>query len=148
MDAKQLGARLFMDCWDGGDFDVLDEILNSNHVFHLAEGDVVGIPAYRELLAGYYQAFNPTFELKHIIAEDNYAACHYTEVGRFSNDWVTSEGTYIATDQGYSTFGVELIHTSNGRILEAWPGHESLTHFTQAGLYEFKGKTSKSANDA
>lgn len=138
MDAKQLGVRLFMDCWDGGKFEVLEEILDASHKFHLAEGDLEGIPAYRELLEGYYRAFNPSFELKHVIGEGDFAAIHYAEAGTFSNDWRTPDGLLKSTGRKYQTFGVELIHARQGKILEAWPGHQSLPHYTQVGLCELK----------
>jgi len=135
MDAKQLGRRLFMECWDAGKFAVLDEILDADHKFHLPEGDLDGIPAYREMLEGYYQAFNPTFEIMHVIGEGDYAAIHYTDTGNFVNDLEDSSGMLKATGQSYSTFGVELIYTKKGKIIEAWPGHQSLAHYTQVGLY-------------
>ena len=139
MDAKSLGTKLFKECWNQGKFEVLNDILNPKHIFHLAEGDLEGIPAYRELLEGYYRALNPTFELKHVIGEGSYAAIHYTESGTFLNDWTTPENTFKATGKKYSTFGVELINVNDGKIVEAWPGHESLTHYTQIGLVEWKG---------
>ena len=104
MDAKSLGRKLFNECWNQGKFELLNDILSPKHIFHLAEVDLEGIPAYRELLEGYYNALNPTFELKHVIAEGSYAAIHYTESGTFLNDWVTPESTYKATGQKYSTF--------------------------------------------
>ena len=54
------------------------------------------------------------------------------------NDWITAESTYKATGKKYSTSGVELINVNEGKIVEAWPGHDSLTHYTQIGLAELK----------
>ena len=124
-----------MECWGAGKFAVVDEILHADHKFHLPEGDLDGIPAYREMLEGYYRAFNPTIEVLHIIGEGDYAAIHYTDTGKSENALEVSSGLLKATGQSYSTFGVELIRARKGKILEAWPGHQSLAQYTQAGLY-------------
>ena len=124
-----------MECWGAGEFAVVDEILHADHKFHLPEGDLDGIPAYREMLEGYYRAFNPTIEVLRIIGEGDYAAIHYTDTGKSVNAMEVSSGLLKATGQSYSTFGVELIRTRKGKIIEAWPGHQSLAQYTQAGLY-------------
>ncbi len=137
MNPKALGRRLFMECWNEASTDVLEEILSPDHIFHLAGEDLVGIPAYRAMLEGYCRAFAPTFELKHVIAEDDFAAIHYVETGKFAADWVTASRVLKATGLSYSTFGVELISVRDDQISEAWPGHDSLTHFVQAGIVRF-----------
>ncbi len=111
--------------------------MHENHVFHLAEGDLEGITAYKTLIGPYLNALNPTFEIQHVIGEGDFAAVHYTESGRFSKDWVTPEQTFEATGFEYKTFGVELIRAEAGKIVEAWPGHESATHYIQIGLTEW-----------
>ena len=134
MNAKELGKTLFDECWGKGNLDLLDQILDAKHLFHLAEGDVEDIMAYKETIGPYLNALHPRFEIQHVIGEEAYAAIHYTETGRFSDDWITPNGIIKATGLEYSTFGVELIRVEAGKIVEAWPGHESATHYTQIGL--------------
>lgn len=139
MNAKELASTLFNECWNRGNFELLAELLSEKHLFHLAERDLEGIQAYREMLEPYLKALHPSFEIQHVISEGNLAAIHYTETGRFSDDWVTPNGVYKATGLEYSTFGVELIRVESGRIAEAWPGHDSATHYTQIGLAKWVG---------
>ncbi len=134
MNAKELGTTLFEECWNNKAIELLDELLDENHLFHLAEGDLEGISAYKEMIEPYLNALSPTFEIQHVIGEGDYAAVHYTESGRFSKDWVTPEQTFKATGFEYKTFGVELIRVDSNKIIEAWPGHESATHYTQIGM--------------
>jgi predicted ester cyclase len=138
MDAKSLGVRLFEECWDQGQLSVLDEILDPQHIFHVSGESIQGAAAYKAMLSAYHEALNPNFVIKHVIAEGNFAAIHYEESGVFAKDWVDGEMAHKATGNKYATFGVELIRVEDGRIVEAWPGHDSATHFTQIGILEWR----------
>ena len=138
MDTRSLGIRLFEECCNQARLEILDELLHPNHLFHLADGSLKGIDAYRDLLDGYHKALEPTFTIGHVIAENEFAAVHYEESGVFANDWITGDTVIKATGKKYATFGVELIRATEGLIIEARPGHDSLTHYTQIGLVEWK----------
>lgn len=137
MHIKRLAVRLFQECWHEGRLGVLDEILAPGHVFHPSAGDMVGIQTYRDMLAAYRRAFTPTYQIVNTIAEGDYAALHYIERGRFDAAWEWAGGQFLATGKTYQTFGVEMLRGSGGRIVEAWPGHDSFTHFSGAGLARF-----------
>ena len=137
MDGRTLARSLFLDCWSGGRLELLEELLAADHRFHPSEGDLVGVEDYRALLACYRRAFSPTFEIRHLIAEGDLVAVHYEEAGVFAADWTLGDAHIAATGLPYETFGVELLRIEGDRIAEAWPGHDSLTHWTRIGVARF-----------
>jgi predicted ester cyclase len=113
-------------------FDELDEIFHPDYVDHTPTGDVEGVPAFKEYLRGWIEAFpDGRFEVSNIIVEDDMAAWQ----PRFTG---TNTGPLMGmppTGREVDVLGLHMGRIAeDGRPIEHWVGSDMLVTMQQLGL--------------
>ncbi|MFF2080998.1 ester cyclase [Kitasatospora sp. NPDC058162] len=114
---KTLANRV-LDGTARGDLSVIDECMAADYRDHDfgSEGDAVGLPAVKERVSGYMNAFDFTFEIESQIAEGDEVATrwtwHATQKAAFGN--VPNTGKSVI-GRGTTTF-----RCKDGKIVEGW----------------------------
>jgi predicted ester cyclase len=122
MDENEVVVRRFFDeVWSGGRFDVIEELVASDHLHHISGVPVQG-PEGVSQLAGWLRRTFPDLKM---ILEDVITAQEKVVVR-----W-TAEGTYAGDDlpaaQGRRVryTGIDIVHVKNGKIVELWGNNDA-----------------------
>ena len=114
---QTLARRFFNECWNQGAVNLVDDLLDSNHVHHFPDEDVKGAENIKELIVKLRTAFpDIVFTIDdEIIAQDKVVfrwTARCTHLGDFYG--IPPTGNYIE----YT--GIDIIRCANGRIVELW----------------------------
>ena len=128
---KQQIERIF-DAFNRRAFDELDGIFHPDYVDHTPMGDLVGIPAFKEYVKGWLDAFpDGKFELSNVIVEGELAAWQ----PRFTG---TNTGSLMGmppTGKPVDVLGLHMGRLSDdGRPIEHWVGNDVLMMMQQLGI--------------
>ena len=122
MDENEVVVRRFFDeVWSGGQFEVIEQLVASDHLHHISGETVQGPEGVSELARWLRRAFP---DLK-MIMEDVITA-QDTVVVRW-----TAEGTYAGEDipaaQGRRVryTGIDIVHLKNAKIVELWGNNDA-----------------------
>lgn len=124
-------ARIF-DVFNARDLDALDEIFHPDYVDHSPMGDVHGVPAFKEFVGLWLEAFpDGRFEVSNVIVEGDLAAWQ----ARFTG---TNEGALMGMPPTGRSVDVVGLHMgridAEGRPVEHWTGNDQLLMMQQLGL--------------
>jgi predicted ester cyclase len=124
-------ARIF-DVFNSGDLDALDEIFHPDYVDHSPMGEIHGLPAFKEFVRGWLDAFpDGRFEISNVIVEGDLAAWQ----ARFTG---TNQGPLMGmppTGKSVDVLGLHMGRIdSEGRPVEHWTGNDQLLMMQQLGL--------------
>src|SRR5438067_3615492 len=122
MDQEQKRAQIerIFDVFNRRALDELDEIFHPDYVDHSPEGDVHGVPAFKEAIQAWIAAFpDAQFGATHIIVEGDLAAWQATFTG-------TNTGSLMGmppTGKRVDVVGLHMGRISeDGRPIEHWMG--------------------------
>jgi predicted ester cyclase len=112
-----VARRFFNECWNEGAVDILTDIMDPEHVHHMANRDMPGPENVKKLIVALRTAF-PDF---HIDIDDEIV----------SNDKVVLRWTIRGTHRGdfygqaptgnkIEYTGIDILRFANGRIVELW----------------------------
>jgi predicted ester cyclase len=112
--------------------DELDGIFHPDYVDHTPMGDLRGVPAFKEYLQSWLDAFpDARFEVANVIVEGDMAAWQVHMTG-------THTGPLLAIPPTGKSLDVHGLHmgrlSEDGRPLEHWIGNEMLAMMQQLGL--------------
>jgi predicted ester cyclase len=134
MDQQEKKAQIerIFDAFNRRAFDELDEIFHPDYVDHTPMGDLQGVPAFKEYVQGWLNAFpDGKFELSNIIVEGDLAAWQPRFMG-------TNTGSLMgmpATGKSIDVLGLHMGRLSDdGRPIEHWVGNDVLLMMQQLGL--------------
>jgi predicted ester cyclase len=129
---KRATIERIYDAFNRRALDELDGLFHPDYVDHSPQGEIRGVPMFREYLKSWLDAFpDGRFELSHVIVEEDLAAwqSHFTG---------TNTGSLMGmppTGRRVQTRGVDMGRMSDdGRALEHWSGNEMGELMQQLGL--------------
>jgi predicted ester cyclase len=134
MDQQEKKAQIerIFDAFNRRAFDELDEIFHPDYVDHTPMGDLRGVPAFKQYMQGWLDAFpDGKFELSNIVIEGDLAAWQPRFMG-------TNTGSLMgmpATGKAIDVLGLHMGRLSDdGRPIEHWVGNDMLLMMQQLGL--------------
>jgi predicted ester cyclase len=139
-DNKRLVLRWKDEIWNKRNLNIVDELYAPDYVGHIvgASGPVRGPEAFKQLLAGYFAAFDIQYTSEFLIAEGNMVAAYDTfrfkHTGPFQGIPPTGkEATLTSTD---------IYHIVDGKIVEQWTEGNLQRALQQLGLIPAPGQAS------
>jgi predicted ester cyclase len=132
MDGKGVALRLFEEAFNGGNLDVIGELIHPDLVYHSPDGDIHGLEGARQLVIAMRSDF-PDF---HVTADDVLAEGDKVVV-RFTDSGTYEGGEFGATAMGkrVTWTGVDIFRIADGKIIEGWGVGDMLGLMRQLGVY-------------
>jgi predicted ester cyclase len=118
---------------DGGNlFEIIDEIVAPNVIYHYPNNDELsGLENLKQNRAQLHTAFSDIkHTIKYQVAEDDLVVTHYTWSGTHNKEWLGIE----PTDQKIALTILETCRLKDGKIVEAWVEFEFLGFMQQLGM--------------
>ena len=114
---RALARRFIDECWNQGKVDVIDDLLAPDHVHHFPDGDIEGADNIKEFILKMRIAF-PDIAITiddEIVSQDKVVfrwTARCTHLGDFFG--------MSPTGNSIEYTGIDIIRSSNGRIVELW----------------------------
>ncbi|NIM11618.1 MAG: DUF4440 domain-containing protein [Candidatus Aminicenantes bacterium] len=131
---KTAGRRIIEEAWNKGNFDVLDEFLAADYVYHIPPlPDVKGIEAYKQRIKEYRSAYpDLQITINEIIVEGDISALRWTlkgtHTGQFPSIPIPPTGKQVEFT------GCDLAYWKDGKIVEDWNHADFLGYMQQLGF--------------
>ena len=126
--------QVIEEAWNKGNFDVLDELLAADYVYHVPPlPDVKGIEAYKQRIKEYRSAYPDLHITIHdIIVEENISVVRWTLQG-------THKGTFSSipippTGKKVKFLGCDMSYWKDGKVVEDWNHADFLGYMKQFGF--------------
>jgi steroid delta-isomerase-like uncharacterized protein len=127
------------EAWNSGDVEALREIFSPDYLYNTPAGKDESLEQMIELLKPQMEAFpDRIFSVEDMLAKGDKVVSRF--IGRG-----THEGEFMgipATGNKFEITGIEIWRVENGKIVESWDAHDSLSLFQQLGM-ELKPKEGK-----
>lgn len=114
---KDVIRRLYSEVLNDGRLEVLDEIASPDHVEHNPfpqQGQ--GVAGLKQRASMVRTAFNPRFEIEHLIADGDKVAVMWTNTGSHVGEWFG----FAPTGKRVVAHGVDIFRLKDGRLAEHW----------------------------
>lgn len=134
-DNEAVVHREIRDVWDGGDFDVIPDLVAEDFVFHnpMLDEPARGPDGYRKLVEAFHDSFSDMeHEVDGMYAVDDVVVTRYTT--RATHD---GELMGIApTETKIEVTGIVIDHLKGGKLAERYVNDDALGLFEQIGAVE------------
>ena len=128
---KRVLSRLFEEAINGGNLDVVDEVLGADCVYHGAHEDVTGTASLKRLIETFRKAFpDLRIAIDSQIASNNKVVTRFTAVGTHESQ-LNGERP---SGKSVNITGVSILHMADGVGVEGWGMLDSLGAMRQMGL--------------
>lgn len=128
---KQAVRRLYQEGVNEGRLEVFDDLVTPDHVEHNPfPGQSQGVEGLKQRAAMVRAAFNPTFELEHVIEEGDKVAVMWTNRGTHVGDWFG----FAPTGKAVVAHGVDVFRVRDGRLAEHWDIVDTTDFWVSVGL--------------
>lgn len=128
---KMLMRRAIQEVWNGGNYDLLEELVANDFVIHAPQAEIHGPEGTRQYLKMLREAF-PNI---HFIIEDQFA-----DGDKVLTRW-TARGTHRGEFQGIpptnkqvTITGTDIDRFTDGRVVECWTITNDLSLLQQLGI--------------
>lgn len=144
--SERLYRRLIEEAFNENNFDIIDELVDDDVVFHDAgQSDPVrGQAQLKEFFEMYRKAFpDAHIEIEELLSEDDLVVARWTGTG-------THEGALMGvepTGADVEVMGMEMFRVSNGKLVEGWQVFDRLGMLQQLGALPAEVDTAVSAAD-
>jgi predicted ester cyclase len=119
--------KSFDEFWSAGRLELAQELLAPDHVHHIADQDVHGPDAVKEMARSLREAFpDLRFLLEDLLMDADKVAVRWTALGRHAGPL----GDLQATGRRARWTGIDLVRLRDGQIVELWASADAM------GLYE------------
>ena len=132
-ETKGIARRLLEEAFNGGNLDVVDELMAPEFVNHDAAlpEPIVGIEATKASIRGYRDAFpDLRLTLEEQIAEGEYVATRWSALGTHHGDLMGMP----ATGKQATVTGITIDRIVDGRFVESWTNWDTLGLMQQLGV--------------
>jgi predicted ester cyclase len=127
---KQTIVRLYEEVVNQGRLEVLDDIAWPDHIEHRPlPGQTQGREGLKQRASMLRAAFNPHFNLDHVIADDDKVAVMWTSRGTHVAEWFG----IAPTGKSIVTRGVDIFLLRDGRLAEHWDVVDVTDFLVQSG---------------
>ena len=124
------------EAWNSGDAEALKEIFSPDYVYHSGPGQEVSYEQMMEWLKPQMEAFpDRVFSVEDILSKGDKVVSRFIFKGTHEGDIEILP----ATGKKFEIFGIEIFRVENGKIVESWDLHDSLSMWLQLGI-ELKQK--------
>ena len=132
VDPKDIARRLLYEAFNGGNLDVIDELIDPDLVYHAPDGDIRGLEGARQLVIAMHSDF-PDFHVAvdDVIAEGDKVVVRFTDTGTYQGD----DFGVTATGKQVTWTGVDIFRIADGKIIEGWGVGDLLGLMRQLGVY-------------
>ena len=114
---KRIVQRFYQEVGNEGRLEVLDEIAWPDHLEHNPfPGQEQGAEGLKQRVSMVRAAFDPTFTIEHVIAEDDKVAVMWSNRGEHVGQWFG----FAPTGTSITTHGVDIHLLRDGRLAEHW----------------------------
>jgi len=139
---KQLIRRIVEQVYNGGNLDLVDEVVAGDFVIHAGANDIRGADAARQ----YVTALRAGFPDIHFTIDDQ-----FTDGDRVATRW-TARGTHTGMFQGMPATGrqvqmtaIDIDRIADGKVVECWTSVDELGLLQQLGVLPAPGEPASSA---
>jgi steroid delta-isomerase-like uncharacterized protein len=127
------------EAWNSGDVEALKEIFSLDYVYHSRPGQEVSFEQMMEWLKPQMEVFpDRVFSVEDILAKGDKVVSRFIFKGTHEGD----TERLPATGKKFEIIGIEIWRVENGKIVESWDVHDSLSMWQQLGM-ELKPKEEK-----
>jgi steroid delta-isomerase-like uncharacterized protein len=129
---KVLATRFYQEILNSRSMDTADEILSEDYIDHSAAAPgLENFKTYLGMITSVFPDINVTVE--DMFADDHKVAARLTIRGTQSGSF----RGFPATDKQATWSGMDIIHISNGKIVERWSERDFLHMLVQAGHVQY-----------
>lgn len=134
---KAVVLRLLDEVWSNGNFEVLDELVTADYVYHEPHvGDIPGPEGLKQTVMMYRSAYpDLIFESEMLIAEGDYVVNRWRSGGTHKGELMGVP----ATGKQTTSHGINIMRFENGKIAEDWTSWDSLQWLQQVGALPAMG---------
>ena len=131
---RALIHRLFEDVLNGGDMDLVDEIISTEYIEHAAlPGQESGSEGVKQRLAAFREAFpDMVWTLEDLVAEEEKAAARWSMNA-------TNQGSFMGiapTGRRVTLSGIDIYRIVGSQLIEHWHEIDALGLMQQLGRRE------------
>ena len=130
---KALARRVLEEIFNKGNLDAADELLAPDYVDHDAAmpEDIHGPEGFKQYVGAYRSAFSDLHvEIEDQIAEEDKVVTRWTGTGTHDGELAG-----IPPTGNRVTFpGMEIVHISDGKLVEGWEGYDMTNLMRQLGV--------------
>jgi steroid delta-isomerase-like uncharacterized protein len=115
--------RFFHRLWNTGETDLVEELIASDHVHHMSDGDVPGPDGVKRMVESLRTAFpDLVFRLDDVLTDADKVAVRWTASGTHAGPL----GQLEASGRFAQWSGIDILRTQNGKIVELWASADAL----------------------
>lgn len=123
--------RLYDEVANQGRLEVLDEIARADHVEHNPfPQQRQGVEGLKQRISMVRAAFNPQFNVEHMVAEGGKVAVMWSNVGTHVGEWFG----FSPTGESVTTHGVDVFLLRDGRLAEHWDVVDTTDFLAKVGV--------------
>lgn len=132
-EAEKALIRRWIELWNTGDLDAIEEFVTPDYVRHDPNGpEVRGPEAERQLVAMYLAAFpDLRFTIEHLVADEDLVLAHSTARGTHRGDLLGIP----PTERAVTVAVMDLFRLADGKIAEQWVTIDNLGMLQQIGAF-------------
>ena len=133
---KRNNRRFYEEVWNGGNLDIIDELVAPNGVFRDPTTTVQGPAGLRQYVTMYRTAFPDThFTIEDVIAEGDTVVTRWTARGTHKGELqdIPPTGKQVAMT------GIVINRLFNGKLEEGWSNFDALGMLQQLGVIPSMG---------
>ena len=120
--------RRFTDAWNGGNLDIIDEILAADYVWH--DTEISGIEPFKNNVSWWRTVFSDLhFVIEDMIAQGDKVAARFTCSGTHKADFAGVP----PTGKRVTWTAIVIFRCTGGKIVELWANEDSLGRLQQIG---------------
>lgn len=136
MDNTEVVKRYYLEVFNQGKTDVIDEIVARDHVEHNPfPGAPQGIDGVRGRVAAIRGAFNPQFTIEDVMADGDKVVVRWTNRGTHQAEWfgVPASGKQVVVT------GIDIHQIRGGKMAEHWDEVDLFGLMSQLGAIPAAG---------
>jgi predicted ester cyclase len=132
---REIGRRVLVEMWGGGDLDLADELYAPDYVDHVSRGPepetVSGAEGIKQAVRLFRSAFpDLRYTVEDTIAERDLVMARFSARGTHRGEFLGAKPTGEVI--GYT--GTDINRIVDGRIVESWVHYDALGLLQQVGL--------------
>lgn len=132
-ETKAIARRFLEEAFNGGNFDVVDELVAPEFVSHDAAmpEPMIGIEAAKASIAGYREAFpDLRLTIEQQVAEGEFVTTRWSARGTHEGDLMG----IAPTGKQSTVTGITIDRITDGRFVESWTNWDTLGMLQQLGV--------------